>query len=589
MATAPTPIPAGPALPDSSAAEEVFDVIYEAFEAWERDDLAPGANALAANVYANTVIVETKAGEAATSANNASTSEINAADSEAAAAGSASAANTSAVNALASEVAASKLNLGVKSSPPTLDNQGDALLAGATYYDATLDKWRVYNGSSWADGISAVAGVSSLNGLTGPLTGFLQESGVTMAGPINEAPSVTLASAGTVDIGAAGANTINITGTTTITSLGTVAAGTVRLLVFGGALTLTHNATSLILIGGASILTSSGDVAQFLSLGSGNWKCTYYQRFSGITVAPSTPDGVYLRKLVTQSTTTLTIPAGCYKVRAYVGGKGGDGRSGAAPTGAGSGGGFAFGDIAVAPGEIIDVNITAGAAKVLSGVTELLVANPGVNGSSSANVSGGSAVKHASVTNGGAYSGGLGKYSASGYPGGGSCGSPLGNGFDAGAATSDTGGGGIGGTAGGRNGGGVGGGGASSGGSGGAGGGATSTKPGAGRAIPFTDPLLIGCIGAGISASVQVVIPAPPGAGGSGTTVAGSVAGSGGFGGGGGASGGSAGYGGNGGELGGGGGSTADGYGGGSLACGGGGAGGIAGGAGGPATVWIFY
>jgi hypothetical protein len=53
---------------------------------------------------------------------------------------------------------------------------------------------------------------------------------------------------------------------------------------FSGALTLTHNATSLILPGGASITTAAGDVAYFVSLGSGNWRCTGYQKASGAAV-----------------------------------------------------------------------------------------------------------------------------------------------------------------------------------------------------------------------------------------------------------------------------------------------------------------
>ena len=71
------------------------------------------------------------------------------------------------VAAAASAVQASKLNLGNKASVPTLDNQGAALLAGATYFDTTLNKWRVWSGSAWVEGISSVAGVSSFNGLTG--------------------------------------------------------------------------------------------------------------------------------------------------------------------------------------------------------------------------------------------------------------------------------------------------------------------------------------------------------------------------------------------------------------------------------------
>ena len=86
---------------------------------------------------------------------------------------------TSAAAAEVSRIAASKLNLGNKSSAPTLDNQGAALLAGATYYDTSLNSWRVWSGSAWIEGISAVAGVSSLNGLTGTVTGIATTANIT--------------------------------------------------------------------------------------------------------------------------------------------------------------------------------------------------------------------------------------------------------------------------------------------------------------------------------------------------------------------------------------------------------------------------
>lgn len=98
-----------------------------------------------------------------------------------------------------------------------------------------------------------------------------------LAGALDEAAIVTLASAATVAIGAAQANTIQISGTTTITSFDTVASGAVRRLVFSGALTLTYNATSLILPGLANITTAAGDAATFVSLGGGNWRCVGYQ------------------------------------------------------------------------------------------------------------------------------------------------------------------------------------------------------------------------------------------------------------------------------------------------------------------------
>lgn len=41
--------------------------------------------------------------------------------------------------------------LGVKSSDPTLDNDGDALVSGTIYWSSTSGNWRYYNGSTWAD------------------------------------------------------------------------------------------------------------------------------------------------------------------------------------------------------------------------------------------------------------------------------------------------------------------------------------------------------------------------------------------------------------------------------------------------------
>lgn len=93
-----------------------------------------------------------------------------------------------------------------------------------------------------------------------------------------------VASAATTDIGAATGAYIHITGTTGITALGTKTAGVLRDVVFDGILTLTHNATSLILPGGANITTAAGDTATFRSEGGGNWRCMRYTRASGQSV-----------------------------------------------------------------------------------------------------------------------------------------------------------------------------------------------------------------------------------------------------------------------------------------------------------------
>lgn len=88
----------------------------------------------------------------------------------------------------------------------------------------------------------------------------------------------TIASAATTDLGSKPGRYVEITGTTTITGFGTIKAGTIKFVKFAGALTLTHNATSLILPGATNIVTAAGDTAVFVSEGSGNWRCLSYQR-----------------------------------------------------------------------------------------------------------------------------------------------------------------------------------------------------------------------------------------------------------------------------------------------------------------------
>lgn len=77
-------------------------------------------------------------------------------------------------------------------------------------------------------------------------------------------------SGATCDIGANPTRKVTITGTTTITSFGS-GANKERLVRFAGALTLTHNATSLILPTGANYQTAAGDRMLAVSDASGNW------------------------------------------------------------------------------------------------------------------------------------------------------------------------------------------------------------------------------------------------------------------------------------------------------------------------------
>lgn len=99
-----------------------------------------------------------------------------------------------------------------------------------------------------------------------------------------------IASANSIDLGAATGYFALITGTTTINSMGIASAGTPRLVIFTGALTLTHNAVSLVLQTGANIVTAAGDRAVFASLGSGNWECLFYERATGKALSVTASD-----------------------------------------------------------------------------------------------------------------------------------------------------------------------------------------------------------------------------------------------------------------------------------------------------------
>lgn len=137
-------------------------------------------------------------------------------------------------------------------------------------------------------------------------------TGGTLTSALNEAPITTLASAATVAIGAATSNTITITGTTTINGFDTVAAGIKRTLVFQGALTLTYNAATLILPGGANVVTAAGDTATFISLGSGNWRCVDYTRAANAPSILGTAAVKAVQTSVTDTTAGSLLSMGAF-------------------------------------------------------------------------------------------------------------------------------------------------------------------------------------------------------------------------------------------------------------------------------------
>ena len=167
MPTSPTPITALPTPPSRSDPAN-FAARGDAFLG-ALPTFATEANAIATNAYSNAIEIVNNINTASSAASTATAQADAAMGYRNTAQNAATTATTKASEASASAIAASKLNLGDKASQPAPDDQGQPLRAGGTYYDTTLGKWRVWTGSAWGDGISAVAGVSSLNGLTGAL------------------------------------------------------------------------------------------------------------------------------------------------------------------------------------------------------------------------------------------------------------------------------------------------------------------------------------------------------------------------------------------------------------------------------------
>ena len=167
----------------SSASTATTQAGIATTQAGNASSSASSASSSASTATTQAGIATTQAGNASTSAGNASTSASNAATSESnaaasastattqagiattqagnaatsatAAAGSASAAAASAASAATALDSFDDRYLGTKASDPTLDNDGNALVAGALYFSTSQNIMKVYDGASWIAATSA--------------------------------------------------------------------------------------------------------------------------------------------------------------------------------------------------------------------------------------------------------------------------------------------------------------------------------------------------------------------------------------------------------------------------------------------------
>jgi hypothetical protein len=152
-------------------------------------ELAAATSASSALVSASSA--STSASSALTSANSASTSATAAATSAASASTSASSALTSATSAATTYDEFDDRYLGSKSSPPSVDNDGNALIVGAIYWNSTLGAMYVWSGSAWVQiATTSVYSAPTLGSTTidsgttyTTLTGLTLDGGLTTGNP----------------------------------------------------------------------------------------------------------------------------------------------------------------------------------------------------------------------------------------------------------------------------------------------------------------------------------------------------------------------------------------------------------------------
>lgn len=148
-----------------------------------------------------------------------------------------------------------------------------------------------------ASGLSVLAGGELILGNTYQVALNASANAYDLIGPTFStwiATQTSLTSATTTDLGTIASHNVVVTGTTTIASFGfSASAGQPWYQVcFSGILTITYNATSMLLPSSADITTAAGDclVAQYG--GVGNWIVTSYQRYSGLPLINPSPVGI---------------------------------------------------------------------------------------------------------------------------------------------------------------------------------------------------------------------------------------------------------------------------------------------------------
>jgi len=192
----------------------------------------------------------TSASNASTSASNASTSATNAANAQ-------TAAEAARDATLAAYDSFDDRYLGSKSSDPSVDNDGNALVAGALYYNTTVPEMRLYTGSAWVaayvSGASYLLTSNNLSELTA--TASTARTNLGLGSIATQSASSVAITGGSVNGTTVGASTASTGAFTTLSASGTA--------TFSGAMSATANAYMQI-----DALTDASTIAVDMSVGN---------------------------------------------------------------------------------------------------------------------------------------------------------------------------------------------------------------------------------------------------------------------------------------------------------------------------------
>jgi hypothetical protein len=178
---------ADPATANTLTRKSYVDGLYQSTVDAEVSAAAAAASATSAansasSASTSATTATTQASAASTSATNAANSATSAASSATASANSATNASTYATNASTAQANAETAQglaedaqaaaeavydqfddryLGAKASDPSVDNDGNALITGALYFDTTNNVTKVFNGTDWQAASSSIEGIKS--------------------------------------------------------------------------------------------------------------------------------------------------------------------------------------------------------------------------------------------------------------------------------------------------------------------------------------------------------------------------------------------------------------------------------------------